>query len=165
MTDNKSRVRFYKHGLTWIPAWIGNHMPCLGSDEIIYPFPNVKHRRSYHRGPWARAQTFFSLFLELIITVTWQWQSNDMQTLPSRWSTRIFINWRHSSTLLLSNLCREITRYMCWLAITVLLYMFHCNQWPHCRQEQAEDSFRIFHSEANTCVTVLWCWMFSCCII
>ena len=104
------------------------------------------HRRSYHRGPWARAQTFFSLFLELIMTVTWQWQSNEMQTLPSRWSTRIFINWRHSSTLLLSNLCREITKYICWLAITVLLYMFHCNQWPHRRQEQAEDFFHIFHS-------------------
>ena len=74
------------------------------------------------RGPGPK---HFSLFLELIITVTWQWQSNDMQTLPSRWSIRIFINWRHSSTLLLSNLCREITRYICWLAITV--HMFHCN--------------------------------------
>ena len=60
------------------------------------------------RGPGPK---HFFTFLELIITVTWQWQSNDMQTLPSRWSTRIFINWRHSSTLLLSNLCREITRY------------------------------------------------------
>ena len=28
---------FYKHGLTLIPAWISNHMPCKVGDEITYP--------------------------------------------------------------------------------------------------------------------------------
>ena len=118
------------------------------------------HRRSYHRGPWALAQTFFfSFFLNLIVTVTWQWQLIYIKTLPSRWSTRIFITG-NIHPILLSNLCWEIARYTSWLMITVLLYMFHCNQWPNRRHEQAEDSFHIFpqvNSEANTCVTVLWC--------
>ena len=35
-----SRGPFYWHGLTLIPAWISNHMPCKVSDEIICPFPN-----------------------------------------------------------------------------------------------------------------------------
>ena len=31
---------FYQHGLTLIPAWISNHMPCKVWDEITYPFLN-----------------------------------------------------------------------------------------------------------------------------
>ena len=31
---------FYWHGLTFIPAWINNHMPSKVWDEITYPFPN-----------------------------------------------------------------------------------------------------------------------------
>ena len=31
---------FYKHGLTLIPAWIGNHMHYKVWDEITYPFLN-----------------------------------------------------------------------------------------------------------------------------
>ena len=31
---------FYWHGLTLIPAWINNHMPCKMWDEITYPFIN-----------------------------------------------------------------------------------------------------------------------------
>ena len=29
---------FYSHGLTLIPAWISNHMPCKARDEITDPF-------------------------------------------------------------------------------------------------------------------------------
>ena len=32
--------RFYKHGLTIIPAWISNHTPNKVWDEITYPFQN-----------------------------------------------------------------------------------------------------------------------------
>ena len=31
---------FYSHGLTWIPAWISNHMPSIVWDEITYPLIN-----------------------------------------------------------------------------------------------------------------------------
>ena len=31
---------FYYHGLTLIPAWISNYMPCKVWDEITYPFLN-----------------------------------------------------------------------------------------------------------------------------
>ena len=31
---------FSQHGLTFMPAWIGNHMPGKVWDEITYPFPN-----------------------------------------------------------------------------------------------------------------------------
>ena len=31
---------FYLHGLSLIPVWISNHMPCKVWDEITYPFPN-----------------------------------------------------------------------------------------------------------------------------
>ena len=33
----------YWHGLTSIPAWMNNHMPCKMWDEITYPFPNFNH--------------------------------------------------------------------------------------------------------------------------
>ena len=36
-----SRGAFYYHGLTFIPAWISNHMPSEVWDEITYPFSNV----------------------------------------------------------------------------------------------------------------------------
>ena len=32
---------FYLHGLTLIPAWISNRMPCKVWDEIIYSFLNL----------------------------------------------------------------------------------------------------------------------------
>ena len=32
----------YKHGLTLIPSWIGNHMPSKVWDEITYPFSNLE---------------------------------------------------------------------------------------------------------------------------
>ena len=35
---------FYWHGLTCIPAWIGNHMPWKVWYEITYPFPNFNDR-------------------------------------------------------------------------------------------------------------------------
>ena len=31
---------FYKHGLTFIPAWISNYIHYKDWDEITYPFPN-----------------------------------------------------------------------------------------------------------------------------
>ena len=34
---------FYKHVSTLIPACISNHMPSRVWDEIIYPFPNIRH--------------------------------------------------------------------------------------------------------------------------
>ena len=37
-TKTSSEVYFY--GLTVIPAWISNHMPCNVWDEITYPFLN-----------------------------------------------------------------------------------------------------------------------------
>ena len=60
---------------------------------------------------------FFTFFLDLIIIVTWQWQLNDIKTLPSRWSTRIFINWRFSPTyptLLLSQ--TSMVMHFTWTA-------------------------------------------------
>ena len=35
-----SRGRFYKHGLTLIPAWISNYIHYKVWDEITYPFLN-----------------------------------------------------------------------------------------------------------------------------
>ena len=33
-------AHFYQHGLTLIPAWISNHLPCKVWDGITYPFLN-----------------------------------------------------------------------------------------------------------------------------
>ena len=33
-------ISFYWHGLTLIPTWISNHMPCKVWDEIDHPVPN-----------------------------------------------------------------------------------------------------------------------------
>ena len=36
-----SRDSFYPNGLTWIPAWMRNHMPTQIWDEITYPLSNI----------------------------------------------------------------------------------------------------------------------------
>ena len=36
---------FYRHGLTFIPAWISNHMPSKVWVEITYPFQNFSGNR------------------------------------------------------------------------------------------------------------------------
>ena len=38
--QDDTRGPFYYHGLTLIPAWISNHMPCKVWDEITYQFLN-----------------------------------------------------------------------------------------------------------------------------
>ena len=35
--------KFYKNGLTLIPAWISKHVDSEGWDEITYPFPLLIH--------------------------------------------------------------------------------------------------------------------------
>ena len=35
------RDLYYQHGLTLIPAWIRDHMPCIVWNEITNPFPNI----------------------------------------------------------------------------------------------------------------------------
>ena len=39
-----------KHGLTLIPAWISNHMPCKVWDEITYPILNFQQLHCWSLG-------------------------------------------------------------------------------------------------------------------
>ena len=39
LTRRRCARRVTLHGLTWIPAWISNHIPLKRWDEITYPFP------------------------------------------------------------------------------------------------------------------------------
>ena len=41
---------FYLHGLTLIPAWISNHMPCKVWDEITYPIPKLQRLHRWSLG-------------------------------------------------------------------------------------------------------------------
>ena len=40
LDSNDTRGPFHQHGLTLIPAWISNYMPCRLWDEITHPFLN-----------------------------------------------------------------------------------------------------------------------------
>ena len=58
--------KFYKHGLTLIPAWINKHMHSEGWDKIINPFPlfihsGIKYNHFSKRGKFTHTlQSYFT---------------------------------------------------------------------------------------------------------
>ena len=59
---------FYWHGLTVIPAWISNHMPCKVWDEIIYTFLNFN---GCTVEVWEWISNFIPYFIMDVIIYPW----------------------------------------------------------------------------------------------
>ena len=50
----------YKHGSTFTPEGIGNHMAIKGCDKITYPFPNYNCRITIEYAAWYHSVSNFT---------------------------------------------------------------------------------------------------------